>query len=50
MYPQSNGEIERAVETVKGLLQKSKDPYWAILAYRSTLLEQGYSPAELLMS
>lgn len=50
LYPQSNGEIERAVATVKSLLQKSKDPYMAMLAYRSTPLEQGYSPAELQMS
>ena len=50
IYPQSNGEIERAVSTIKSLLQKSKDPYLAVLAYRSTPLEQGYSPAELLMS
>lgn len=48
-YPQSNGEAERAVKTVKSLLLKNKDPYHALLVYRSTPLANGYSPAELLM-
>lgn len=47
-YPQANGEVERAVRTVKSLLKKSKDPYIALMAYRATPLENGYSPAELL--
>ena len=49
-FPQSNGEAERAVCTVKDLLKKSNDPYLALLAYRTTPLEVGYSPSELLMS
>ena len=49
-YPQSNGEAERAVQTVKELLEKNDDPHKALLAYRSTPLENGYSPAELLFS
>ena len=26
-YPQGNGEIERAVKTVKSMLEKATDPY-----------------------
>ena len=48
-FPQSNGEAERAVGTVKNLLQKSSDPHLALLAYRTTPLQNGYSPGELLM-
>lgn len=47
-FPQSNGEVERAVET-KSLLKKEKDPSKGLLAYRSTPLACGYSPSELLM-
>ena len=49
-FPQSNGEAERAVHTIKTLLQKAEDPYAALLAYRSTPVRCGYSPAELLMN
>ena len=48
-YPQGNGFAERAVRTVKNLLEKGDDPYIALMAYRSTPLENGYSPSELLM-
>ena len=48
-YSQANGEVERAVQTVKHLLKKAQDPYRALLAYRATPLESGLCPAELLM-
>ena len=49
-YPQSNGLAERNVKTVKKLLKLSKDPYLALLNYRSTPLPWcGRSPGELLM-
>ena len=35
---------------MKALLKKGDEPYLALLAYRSTPLSNGYSPAELLMN
>ncbi len=48
-YAQSNGEAERAVQTIKNLLKKSADPYIGLMTYRTTPLIGGYSPSELLM-
>lgn len=50
-YSQSNGCIEAAVKIAKNLLKKNQDDiYLALLSYRTTPLECGYSPSELLMS
>ncbi|XP_012941059.1 uncharacterized protein LOC106012495 [Aplysia californica] len=48
-YPQSNGEAERAGQTVKLLLKKANDPHTTLLLYRATPLQNGYTPSELLM-
>ena len=49
-YPQSNGQAERCVQTVKRLLVQSTDPYLSLMSYRATPLPwYGISPAELLM-
>jgi len=48
-FPQSNGEVERGVRTVKNLLQKAEDLAKGLLAYRSTPLACKFSPAQLLM-
>jgi len=52
-YAQSNGAVERCVQTMKRLLAKSSsvaDIYQALLAYRSTPLPFcGFSPAQLMM-
>ena len=49
-YPQANGQAERAVQTVKTLLNKAKDPYKAMMNYRNTPLEEvNLSPAQLMM-
>lgn len=37
------------MQTVKALLTKAEDPHLAMLAHRATPLQQGQSPAELLM-
>jgi hypothetical protein len=48
--PNSNGEAERAVETVKHLWKKASDKYLALLDYRTTPLDGiNLSPAQLLM-
>ncbi|UYV84652.1 K02A2.6-like [Cordylochernes scorpioides] len=48
-FPQSNGMAEAGVKIAKLILKKNQDPSPGLLEYRSTPLENGYSPAELLM-
>ncbi|XP_031335291.1 uncharacterized protein K02A2.6-like [Photinus pyralis] len=48
-FAQSNGFIESQVKNFKNHFKKSEDPYLMLLTLRSTPLENGYSPAELLM-
>ncbi|XP_049268076.1 uncharacterized protein K02A2.6-like [Rhipicephalus sanguineus] len=51
-FPRSNGLPEKGVQVAKRLLQKTKDAredFWlGLLSYRSTPLEDGRSPGELL--
>ena len=50
LYPQSNGEVERAVQTIENLLKKGQDPYKALLNYRNTPVDEiGLSPVQILM-
>ena len=37
-FPQSNGQAERGVKTVKKLLKEAKDPFLSLLSYRATPL------------
>ena len=50
VFPRSNGEVEHAVQTTTNILKKSNEPEKALLAYRSTPLQSGYSPSQLLLS
>ena len=51
-YPQSNGQVERTVQTVKRALRKAlesgEDPYLALLTINTTPDISGKSPAEKL--
>ncbi|KYN19408.1 hypothetical protein ALC57_08260, partial [Trachymyrmex cornetzi] len=49
-YSQSNGEAETRVKIAKNILKKCKDINRSFLAYRATPLDNGYSPAELMLS
>jgi len=48
-HHQANGAAEAAVKIAKGLMKKNKDDFeLALLSYRTTPLETGSSPAELM--
>ena len=47
-YTQSNVQVEHALWTIKGMLNKSNDPYLAVFSYRATSYPWcGRSPAEV---
>uniref|UniRef100_A0A2C9KU82 Integrase catalytic domain-containing protein n=1 Tax=Biomphalaria glabrata TaxID=6526 RepID=A0A2C9KU82_BIOGL len=49
-FQSSNGEAERAIQTVKKLWKKSEDKFLSLLDYRTTPLSNiNLSPAQLLM-
>lgn len=49
-FSQSNGAVEASVKVAKSLLEKNGDHYQeAVLCYRSTPLENGFCPSELMM-
>lgn len=51
-YPRSNGLAESSVKTVKGLMKKAEDRddfQKSLLIYRSAPLQNGLSPAQMLM-
>lgn len=50
IYPQANGEVERAVQTAKNILRKNSNPYLGLLAYRTAPLRNGFTPSQLLMN
>ena len=51
-YPKSNGASQSAVKTAKSFIQKSTDSgddlLLTFLSYRTTPLETGYSPADMM--
>ena len=46
---QSNGQAERGVQTFKKLASKNADIEAAVMSYNDSPLQNGYSPAQLLM-
>ena len=49
-FPQTNGQAEHTVKTVKTFLFNNKDHYMALLKYRETPFPLcGRNPAELLI-
>lgn len=54
LYPRSNGQVERTIQTIKSLIKKSledsQDLEIALLELRNTPVVGNHSPAQLLMS
>ena len=49
-FPQSNGQAERTVQTVKNLIRKAEDPFRALLDYRNTPIDGlEMSPAQMFL-
>ncbi|XP_062572464.1 uncharacterized protein K02A2.6-like [Saccostrea cucullata] len=49
-HAQSNGQTERMIQTMKRLITKSQDPYFALLEYRNTKIDCiDMSPAQLFL-
>ncbi|KAF2893713.1 hypothetical protein ILUMI_12461 [Ignelater luminosus] len=53
-HQQSNGQVERTIQTIKKLIKKSiegnEDIYLSLLAYRNTPIYNSFTPAQILMS
>ena len=48
-HHQSNGQVERCIRTIKGLLKKNADPWMSLLIWRLTPVDDDLkSPAELV--
>lgn len=48
-HSQANGAAEAAVKIAKSLINKNDDVKLALLSYRTTPLENGFTPAELML-
>ena len=48
-FAKANGEVERGVQTMKAILNKCDDEYFALLTYTNTPLHNGYSATQLCM-
>jgi len=49
-FSQSNGAVKAAVKIAKRIIKKCDDINLGLLAYKTTPLENGFSPSELLFS
>ena len=49
-YPRGNSVAERAIQTLKNIMEKSDDPYLGLLSHRTMPLSFGISPGELLLN